>query len=231
MNILIKNVLDACVGGICFYCLGCDPLPLDIGNSNPVVVPVLSIVAYCATNKLLQSNFPQLSFRYGFAYQGEGRGNGFIGDSNFALKLLVPTAGVSSDVVFTSWGSFLFQWAFAAATATIVSGSMAERTSFMAYLMYAMFLTSFVYPVVVHWVWDSYGWLTAFRDDALVGSGMIDFAGCGVVHMVGGVAGLWGAFFVGPRVGRFDSDGQLVDMPGHSATLVVLGTFCLWFGW
>jgi Amt family ammonium transporter len=60
---------------------------------------------------------------------------------------------------------------------------------------------------------------------------MIDFAGSGVVHMTGGFAGLMGAFFVGPRIGRFDQDGRVMDMPGHSATLVVLGTFCLWFGW
>jgi Amt family ammonium transporter len=131
----------------------------------------------------------------------------------------------------TDWAGFLFQWAFAAAAATIVSGSVAERTSFLAYLLYSIFLTSFVYPVVVHWVWDSYGWLSAFNGEPLLGVGMIDFAGSGVVHMVGGFAGLWGATMVGPRVGRFDADGNAVDMPGHSATLVVLGTFLLWFGW
>mmetsp|Transcript_33036 Transcript_33036/g.84404 ORF Transcript_33036/g.84404 Transcript_33036/m.84404 type:complete len:519 (+) Transcript_33036:101-1657(+) len=193
MNILLKNVLDACVGSISFYLLG-----------------------------------------YGFAYQGSGGSpNPFIGTSNFALVELTPTAGLSDNdtVGITDWAGFLFQWAFAAAAATIVSGSVAERTSFLAYLLYSVFLTSFVYPVIVHWVWDSAGWLTAFRDDRLLGTGMIDFAGSGVVHMVGGFAGLCGAAMVGPRVGRFDADGNPVDMPGHSATLVVLGTFLLWFGW
>ena len=172
-------------------------------------------------------------FSFGFAYQGDsGIGNSFIGTSNFALNQLKPTAGITSSVKISSWGSFLFQWAFSAAAATIVSGSVAERTSFVAYIGYSMFLTSFVYPVVVHWVWDSYGWLSAFNPDPLLGTGMIDFAGSGVVHMVGGFAGLWGAVMVGPRIGRFRSDnGHLVDMPGHSATLVVLGTFILWFGW
>ena len=125
-----------------------------------------------------------------------------------------------------------FQWAFSAAAATIVSGSVAERTAFQAYLGYSFFLTAFVYPVVVHWVWDSNGWLTAFKPtDKLFDCGMYDFAGSGVVHMTGGVAGLMGAMIVGPRTGRFGPDGRVVAMPGHNASLVVLGTFILWVGW
>jgi ammonium transporter, Amt family len=125
---------------------------------------------------------------------------------------------------------FFFQWAFAATSATIVSGSVAERTSFYAYLAYAFFLTGFVYPVVSHWVWqtgDNAGWLNTIFN----GKGALDFAGCTVVHMVGGFAGLAGAVIVGPRLGRFDSEGKVVPLPGHSATLATLGTFLLWFGW
>lgn len=180
-NILIKNVLDACVGAIAFFIFG-----------------------------------------YGFAYgTKEGKStNEFIGNWNFGLQ------------DFTDWASFLFQWAFSAAAATIVSGSVAERTAFQAYLGYSFFLTAFVYPVVVHWVWDENGWLTAFKDnDKLFDCGMYDFAGSGVVHMTGGVAGLMGAMIVGPRTGRFGPDGRVVAMPGHNASLVVLGTFILWVGW
>lgn len=180
-NILIKNVLDACVGAIAFFIFG-----------------------------------------YGFAYgTKEGKStNEFIGNWNFGLQ------------DFTDWAGFLFQWAFSAAAATIVSGSVAERTAFQAYLGYSFFLTAFVYPVVVHWVWDGNGWLTAFKDnDKLFDCGMYDFAGSGVVHMTGGVAGLMGAMIVGPRTGRFGPDGRVVAMPGHNASLVVLGTFILWVGW
>jgi len=161
-------------------------------------------------------------FGYGFAYgEGSDGTNGFIGNNDFALD------------DFSDWPTFIFQWAFAAATATIVSGSVAERCTFQGYIVYSIFLTGFVYPVVSHWIWASQGWLSAFNPDALVwDSGMIDFAGSGVVHTTGGFAGLMGAAIIGPRSGRFHADGTpSSEFQGHSATLVVLGTFFLWFGW
>lgn len=88
-----------------------------------------------------------------------------------------------------------------------------------------------VYPVVSHWAWAPTGWLSTAASDRLFDTGMIDFAGCGVVHMVGGWAGLAGAYMVGPRTGRFDADGKPIPIAGHSATLLCLGTFLLWFGW
>mmetsp|Transcript_9350 Transcript_9350/g.34302 ORF Transcript_9350/g.34302 Transcript_9350/m.34302 type:complete len:490 (-) Transcript_9350:247-1716(-) len=177
INVLLKNVLDACVGAIFWYLLG-----------------------------------------WGFAY-GEDAG-GFIGSNDFALS-------VTND--FPNW---FFQWTFAATTATIVSGAVAERTKFVAYLAYSIFLVSFVYPVVVHWVWSSDGgWLSAFDASPINDVGMVDYAGSAVVHMTGGWAGLCGAFFVGPRLGRFDENGDPVPIKGHSVTLQVLGTFFLWYGW
>lgn len=117
--------------------------------------------------------------------------------------------------------------------AGITSGSIAERTQFVAYLIYSSFLTGFVYPVVSHWFWSGDGWASATRSpgNLLFGSGVIDFAGSGVVHMVGGIAGLWAALIEGPRIGRFDRAGRSVALRGHNASLVVLGTFLLWFGW
>eukprot|EP00879_Flechtneria_rotunda_P013286 GHRR01013874.1.p1 GENE.GHRR01013874.1~~GHRR01013874.1.p1 ORF type:complete len:375 (+),score=80.53 GHRR01013874.1:903-2027(+) len=99
-------------------------------------------------------------------------------------------------------------------------------------IAYTILISAWMYPILVHWVWSPKGWLSAFnKTSPLLGSGMIDFAGSGVVHMTGGLAGLMGCIMVGPRLGRFDSNGKPVDMPGHSATLVVLGTCLLWFGW
>ena len=85
--------------------------------------------------------------------------------------------------------------------------------------------------MVVHWVWSGDGWLSAFTDDPMLGIGVVDFAGGGVVHMVGGAAALAGAYVLKPRLGRFNDDGSINDMPGHNSALVVLGTFLLWFGW
>lgn len=166
-------------------------------------------------------------YLFGFAFAfGEGsNSNPFIGTNFFAL-IDIPSSS-SYDYSF-----FLFQWAFAIAVAGITSGSIAERTQFSAYLIFSCFLSGFVYPVVVHWVWSSSGWLNPSSTSFLLfGSGAIDFAGSGVVHLVGGIAGLWGSFIEGPRVGRFDAFGKAIPIRGHNATLVVLGTFLLWFGW
>ncbi|KAL2607738.1 hypothetical protein R1flu_026311 [Riccia fluitans] len=166
-------------------------------------------------------------FGYGFAFGRSDNNNGFIGSNYFALHH-TPDAGRGFDFSF-----FLYQWAFAIAAAGITSGSIAERTQFVAYLVYSSFLTGFVYPIVAHWVWSVDGWLgAAALNNRLFGVGSIDFAGSGVVHMVGGIAGLAGAYIEGPRMGRYGPDGKpAMDMRGHSASLVVLGSFLLWFGW
>ena len=145
--------------------------------------------------------------------------NGFVGDGHFFL----------AD--FTDYPSWIFQFAFAATAATIVSGAMAERTAFRAYLFYTVFITAFIYPVVVHWVWDGNGWLTAFTDNPIGTNGYLDFAGSSVVHMVGGLAGLVGAIVVGPRIGKFGKGGAVNPIPGHNIALATLGVFILWFGW
>lgn len=134
---------------------------------------------------------------------------------------------------FIGW---FFQWAFAAAAATIVAGTIAERCKMSAYLCYSLFLTSFVYPVIVHSIWSGNGFLTAFNPDPFLGTGMVDFAGSGVVHMTGGATALVAAIILGPRAGRFyDADGNALEVPtdfaGHSSALAVLGTFVLWVGW
>lgn len=117
---------------------------------------------------------------------------------------------------------WFFQVVFAATAATIISGALAGRVKFNAYLAYVPFVAGVIYPIVTHWVWGG-GWL-----DEL---GFFDFAGSGVVHMLGGVAALAGVLIVGPRIGKFDADGRATSLPGHSLTLGALGVFILWFGW
>mmetsp|Transcript_54472 Transcript_54472/g.133154 ORF Transcript_54472/g.133154 Transcript_54472/m.133154 type:complete len:660 (+) Transcript_54472:61-2040(+) len=178
---------------------------------------------------------------YGFAY-GETEG-GFIGKSNFGIVDIYNGAGgggSNSD----AWESWFFQWAFTGAAATIVAGSVAERCKIEAYFVYSVFISTFIYPIVVHWVWGT-GFLSAWgaRPDAdgnarpiirlnEESNGVIDFAGSGVVHAVGGWSGLMGAIALGPRKGRFDPiTGAVNAMPAHNAALMALGTLILWFGW
>lgn len=159
---------------------------------------------------------------YGIAFGADA--NEFLGEKNFGLH----------DVPPSEYRNWLFQYAFAATATTIVSGAVAERTRFEAYVMCAFFLTSWVYPVLVHWIWAHSGWLTAhkpLRDQLFNGTGLIDFAGSGVVHLTGGLSGLAGAWIAGPRLGRFDSEGKPREIPGHSGSLALLGVFILWFGW
>jgi Amt family ammonium transporter len=117
---------------------------------------------------------------------------------------------------------WLFQAVFAGTAATIVSGAVAERMRFVAYLIYSFLISAFVYPVVGHWVWGG-GWLS--------GLGFHDFAGSTVVHAVGGITALVGAWMLGPRIGRFNKDGSPNAISGHSMPLAMLGVFILWFGW
>jgi Amt family ammonium transporter len=119
-------------------------------------------------------------------------------------------------------GEWFFQVVFAATAATIISGAVAGRVKFTSYLIYTPFITGLIYPVVTHWVWGG-GWLSEI--------GFFDFAGSGVVHMLGGVAALAGVLIVGPRIGKYDEDGTPRSIPGHSVTLGALGVFILWFGW
>lgn len=131
------------------------------------------------------------------------------------------------------YSHWVFQWAFAATSATIVSGAAAERCRYQAYLIYTLVITGFVYPVVVHWVWSEWGWLSPSRDNGTFDGclGLIDYAGSSVVHVTGGGAAFWIAYWLGPRVGRFDSNGKVIELRSSSQSLIMLGTFVLWFGW
>lgn len=156
----------------------------------------------------------------GFAlmYPGEWLVEGYLGEpASFVSRDNPDTPGD-----YSSSADFLFQVAFAATAATIVSGAVAGRMKFGAYLVYSALLTGLIYPISGSWKWGG-GFLDAM--------GFQDFAGSVVVHAVGGFAGLAGAIVLGPRLGRFTSDGKSVPLPGHNIAFAALGVFILWIGW
>ena len=146
---------------------------------------------------------------------------GLVGTGGFALT------GLEGQDPTWTYLFFFFQAVFAATTATIVSGAVAERVNFAAYLVVSVVLCAFIYPVFGSWAWGGLfaggGWLE--------GLGFHDFAGSTVVHSVGGWAALAGAMAVGARAGKYDADGTPRAIPGHSLPLAALGVFILWFGW
>jgi len=174
-NIMMKNMMDFCLGSLIFYAVG-------------------------------------FAFMYGDSF------GSFIGFSNFFLSDAVSATGTIDAWSYADW---FFQAVFAATAATIISGAMAERTNFIGYLVYTVFITGLIYPIVGHWIWGG-GWLSSI--------GFHDFAGSTVVHSVGAWAGLVGTMILGPRIGRF-LEGKAQPIRGHSVALGTLGVFILWFGW
>lgn len=175
-NILMKNMMDFCIGTPCFWFIG---FGLMFGSAGPLI----------------------------------GRFDPFIrGDY----------AGTVVPQTMPLWCFVIFETVFCATAATIVSGSMAERTNFKAYCVYSAVISLIIYPIEGHWVWGG-GWLAAL--------GMHDFAGSAVVHNVGGVIACLGAWMLGPRIGKYDKDGKARAIPGHNLTAMALGVFILWFCW
>ncbi|MEK1904972.1 MAG: ammonium transporter [Pseudomonas sp.] len=174
VNVMMKNYMDGCVGGIVFWLVG-------------------------------------------FGLMFGANTTGWYGMSHFA-----PHDGEPWDFTF-----LLFQMMFAATAATIASGAMAERTRYAGYLVGAVVISGFIYPVFGSWVWSGayggQGWLAKM--------GFIDFAGSTVVHSVGAWCALAGILVLGPRLGRFAADGTPRAIPGHNLSLVTLGGFVLWLGW
>lgn len=157
---------------------------------------------------------------FGLMYPGAEYAGGYFGYGGpwVARDANVPNIGAG----YSASADFLFQVAFAATAATIVSGAVAGRMKFAGYLVYSAFLTGLIYPISGMWKWGG-----GFLNEA----GFQDFAGSVVVHAVGGFAALAGAWVLGPRLGRFTKDGKSIPMPGHNITFAALGVFILWIGW
>ncbi len=132
--------------------------------------------------------------------------------------------GVYSAISWTGvplWAKFFFQLVFCGTAATIVSGAVAERIKYIAFIVFTFVMAMLIYPVIGHWIWGG-GWLAKM--------GAFDFAGSTVVHSVGGWAALAGVIMLGPRIGKYDN-GHIKAIPGHNLSLATIGTFVLWFGW
>ena len=161
---------------------------------------------------------------YGIAF-GDG-GNGLVGGSGFAPSteelLQIGQAPFSWFSQIPAAAGYLFEVVFAGVSLAIVWGAMAERTKLWVYFAFGVVFT-LIYSLVSHWIWSPDGWLFA--------RGMQDFAGSTVVHYQGALAGLAGALLLGPRLGRFGSDGRSNPIPGHNMAFTTLGVIILWFGW
>jgi Amt family ammonium transporter len=156
---------------------------------------------------------------FNLMYPGEAYAGGFFGFSGFGVGIAAADAGITyADGAYTYWTDFLFQGMFAATAATIVSGAVAERVRLGPFLIFSAFYVALVYPIVGMWQWGG-GWLAA--------AGFHDFAGSTIVHGVGGWAALAGAWYLGPRIGRYESGG----MAPHNLPLAAVGALLLWFGW
>lgn len=153
-------------------------------------------------------------FLVGYAFMFGDSESGLIGVTGFSLN------GLDTP---QDYAMFVFQATFAGTAATIISGAVAERMRFPAYVIISIVVVGFVYPTSGHWIWGSDGWLAQKQ--------MVDFAGSTVVHSLGAWMGLAGAIMLGPRLGRFDKNGNATSMHGHSLVLAVIGVLILWFGW
>merc|ERR1719261_2118225 len=226
--ILIKNLIAVCAGTIGWYLVGWS---LAYGGD-------------VKTAKWEEGGFEDCDMDENPMGCGDGYAdNGFVGGASMFVGSGFLGKGENADEAWAegvidpaTYGGgqaymWFFQWAFCTAGCSIVSGGVAERVKFPAWIFFAFCMTTFIYPVVVCSTWG-YGWLETFKKDSKgnpVG-GYIDFAGPGVVHLCGGIAALVGAAVIGTRTGRFDPDKEEEFTP-HSQPLIVLGTFILWFGW
>ena len=150
----------------------------------------------------------------------------FLGEDLFGI-IGKPGFDILTDYANFDWSNFVFNLVFCATTATIVSGSMAERTKFLSYCVYSAVISAIIYPIEAHWTWGG-GWLSQL--------GFHDFAGSNCIHMVGGISALIGAAMLGARIGKFKKDetGKVIKVnafPGHNLVAAALGVFILWFGW
>ena len=170
----------------------------------------------------------------GFSYSALGLdapvGEALIGSGNWVFAWSGGWALTGPNITPALLGFFLYMTAFMDTTATIPTGSMAERWRWNSFVQWGLFCGAIYYPIIAAWTWGG-GWLAKTWATMSLGAGYVDFAGSGVVHMVGGVAALAGAIVLGPRIGKYDKKGNAITIAGHDIPMAMLGTFILLFGW
>lgn len=183
-------------------------------------------------------------FLTGFAFQFGGSGGAAgLGTGGAALNTLLEIPGLGGILGFKGfmlsgngiydpgiYALFFFQMVFMDTTVTIPTGAMAERVKYSAYIIIAIFISMFLYPLFGNWVWGG-GWLATLGQNFGLGHGVVDFAGSGVVHCMGGMIALAGAIVIGPRIGKFKKDGTAKAFPGHDIPMAIIGTIILFFCW
>lgn len=170
----------------------------------------------------------------GFSYSAFGMdspvGSALVGSGDWVFLWKGGWAMSGGQITPAVMGFFLYMVAFMDTTATIPTGSMAERWKWGSFTVWGLFCGALYYPLFAAWTWGG-GWLSQTWHSMSLGAGYVDFAGSGIVHAAGGVAALAGAIVIGPRIGKFDSDGKPRGIPGHHIPMAMLGTFILLFGW
>jgi len=181
------------------------------------LIPCIGLLTYAVIGFNLMYPGADYAGKY-FGFSGFGVGVGANPEDGIANVTQVYNAG------YTYWTDFLFQGMFAATAATIVSGAVAERIKLSSFMVFSVVFVAIVYPMIGMWKWGN-GWLNTMEVP------FYDFAGSTLVHSVGGWGALIGVILLGPRLGKYNKDGSVNPIPGHSMPLATIGVFLLWLGW
>ncbi|HWR13098.1 MAG TPA: ammonium transporter [Rectinemataceae bacterium] len=215
---MMMNMMVFCVGAVGYWLVGFAFQFGSVNEAYPAVVTVGAAAGEWAHSPITLGDWGSL-LSTSLLKIGQW---GFLGGSGF---LLVGLGGNTGILAY-----FLFQMVFMDTAATIPTGAMAERLKFSGFVIMGLWVSMVVYPIAGNWIWGG-GWLQNLGRIAGLGNGAVDFAGSGVVHMIGGSVALAGAIVIGPRIGRFNADGSANALPGHDIPLGILGTIILFFGW
>jgi Amt family ammonium transporter len=214
----IMTTLLFCMAGFLVFFMACGFAMLEGG-----LVRSKNVTMQMTKNIALYSVAAIMYWLIGFNTMYPGDFNGYFAIGGPTVLDAVGVAAADAALDYASVGSdFFFQLVFVAATASIVSGALAERIKLWPFLAFVVVLTGVMYPISGSWQWGG-GWLSE--------AGFSDFAGSTIVHSVGGWAALAGAIVLGPRIGKYAKDGKVIPIPGSNLALATLGTFILWLGW